>query len=410
MLKSTFRWTLVAFALAGACKDNGPPPPLGPPAALLPIAGALQAAPANTELPAPIQLSVRDANGNVLGAGHVVTFAVVAGGGSITGTSATSDASGTVTAPAWRLGKSAVPQTVRATLNAVVQEVGAIVATNYEITVRFWGDPMSAANQALFANAAARISGFITGDVLDADGRGSNLNLEEQCDITGQPILNEIIDDVLIFASIQSIDGPGNILGRAGPCLGRETVQGDPTSTMIAIGFMEFDSADLDRLSSGGSLQDVITHEMLHVVGFGTLWSNRALLTGSGTSDPRFTGMQARQGCAAAGSPVTCSNSVPVEGTGGSGTANAHWRESTFVNELMTGFIDAGTNPLSAITIASLADLGFTVNMAAADTYTVPLGFIRANNNMIASQGWEQIIPMRALLHPDGRVERVRMK
>ncbi|MEX2152288.1 MAG: leishmanolysin-related zinc metalloendopeptidase [Gemmatimonadaceae bacterium] len=404
MPKSTFRWTLVAFALAGACKDNGPPP-IGPPAALVPIAGALQAAPANTELPAPIQLSVRDANGNVLGAGHVVTFAVVAGGGSITGTSATSDASGTVTAPAWRLGKSAVPQTLRATLNAVVQEVGAIVATEYQITVRFWGDPMSMANQLLFANAAARISGFLTGDVIDADARNSNLDLEQECDITGQPVLNEIIDDVLVFASIRSIDGPGNILGRAGPCLGRET----STGTMIAIGFMEFDSADLDRLASGGSLQEVITHEMLHVVGFGTLWNNRALLTGSGTSDPRFTGMQARQGCAAAGSPVTCANSVPVEGTGGSGTANAHWRESTFVNELMTGFIDAGTNPLSAITIASLADLGFTVNMAAADTYAVPLGLIRANN-MIASQGWEQIIPMRALLHPDGRVERVRMK
>jgi len=50
------------------------------------------------------------------------------------------------------------------------------------------------------------------------------------------------------------------------------------------------------------------------------------------------------------------------------------------------------------------------VNMAAADAYTVPLGLIRANNNMIASQGWEEIIPMRALLHPNGRIERMRVK
>ena len=40
-------------------------------------------------------------------------------------------------------------------------------------------------------------------------------------------------------------------------------------------------------------------------------------------------------------------------------------------NELMTGWINSGqSNPLSRITIASLADLGYQVNLSAADTYT----------------------------------------
>jgi hypothetical protein len=64
---------------------------------------------------------------------------------------------------------------------------------------------------------------------------------------------------------------------------------------------------------------------------------------------------------------------VPVENTGGPGTANAHWREAVLANELMTGFLDAGNNPLSELTVRSLADLGYAVNPAAADPFSVTL-------------------------------------
>ncbi len=37
----------------------------------------------------------------------------------------------------------------------------------------------------------------------------------------------------------------------------------------------------------------------------------------------------------------------------------------------MTGFVDA-TNPLSVVTVESLADLGYVVNSNAADAYTLP--------------------------------------
>jgi hypothetical protein len=36
----------------------------------------------------------------------------------------------------------------------------------------------------------------------------------------------------------------------------------------------------------------------------------------------------------------------------------------------MTGFIDDGANPLSAITVASLADIGYAVDLSGADRYT----------------------------------------
>ena len=65
---------------------------------------------------------------------------------------------------------------------------------------------------------------------------------------------------------------------------------------------------------------------------------------------------------------------VPVEDTGGAGTRDGHWRESVFNTELMTGFLDAQQlNPLSDITIASLEDVGYTINPDAADAFTITI-------------------------------------
>jgi hypothetical protein len=76
-------------------------------------------------------------------------------------------------------------------------------------------------------------------------------------------------------------------------------------------------------------------------------------------------------GCKSLGGLHTCATSVPVEGSaGGDGTVNSHWRESVFGNELMTGFINAGKNPLSIMTIRSLEDLGYVVDTTAADPFT----------------------------------------
>jgi hypothetical protein len=63
---------------------------------------------------------------------------------------------------------------------------------------------------------------------------------------------------------------------------------------------------------------------------------------------------------------------VPLETGGGSGTAGGHWKESVFNTELMTGYLNYGNNPLSKVSIASLADLGYKVDLTKADAYTLP--------------------------------------
>ena len=127
---------------------------------------------------------------------------------------------------------------------------------------------------------------------------------------------------------------------------------------------MQFDTADVTGLQSSGLLDDVILHELAHVFGFGVLWYGD--LVGAGTPDPRYVGLVARGAWDAV--PGGSGASVPVQ-SGDPGTGDAHWRESVLGNELMTGFIDAGANPLSAVTVGALADLGYGVDLAAADPF-----------------------------------------
>jgi hypothetical protein len=63
---------------------------------------------------------------------------------------------------------------------------------------------------------------------------------------------------------------------------------------------------------------------------------------------------------------------VEGEGSCNDGTRDGHWSESVMGNELMTGFLNNSSNPLSAITSASLRDLGYVVNDVPSDPYTVP--------------------------------------
>src|SRR5207302_10832308 len=80
------------------------------------------------------------------------------------------------------------------------------------------------------------------------------------------PAINETVDDVLIFVTLDSIDGPGKILGQAGPCFIR--TQG----RLPIVGIMHFDTADVANLENSGQFKSVILHEMGHVLGFGTIW------------------------------------------------------------------------------------------------------------------------------------------
>jgi hypothetical protein len=352
--------TSVVFSAAAAA---------GPIVALNILSGNNQSGLPGTPLAQQAVIAPVDQYGNTLD-NQVANFNVLSGGGTLSAVTAASSSDGTITVPVLTMGRSALPQQVLASIAPKSVVLNATATSDYIIDVRFWGPPMTPDQQALFTNAAARVRGVVVGSIPTVDGTGADPSV---CGVTGVPILAENIPGVIIYASVQAIDGPGKVLARAGPCFTRQN------DLRTAVGVMEFDVDDITTLAAGGNLQDVITHEMLHVVGVGTFWNADALLAGYNTFGVVYIGAGGIQGCLETGGVNSCVTAVPVENTGGAGTANSHWRESVFGPELMTGYANSGAMPLSILTVRSIGDLGYTINPASADPYSIFAGSIRAN-------------------------------
>ena len=345
-----------------------------PPAVTFVIKGGLQAAPAVVAL----AWTVSDPNGDAL------TCSLDADGDGTAETVLDPCSSGS------RNVAVAEPTSFTATLTVddgdsapVVRSVdvaiAAGVAESFDIVLR-GVDELGAGVAQAFADAEARWESAIVRGVTDL-----SVAPRPPCLPAGSADLPPGVDDVIIDVAVAPIDGPGNVLGQAGPnCYN--------TGTELPVhGGMEFDSADVANLIAEGALDDVIVHEMGHVLGIGTLWDltaaggQRKVITGAGTSNPTFLGPRA----VAEYSSLSGNDNVPVENGGGPGTRDSHWRESTFNNELMTGYINTGSNPLSRLTLASLADMGYQVDLSTADAYSLPGGAasMRTGTRHIASDG-----------------------
>lgn len=233
----------------------------------------------------------------------------------------------------------------------------------YNVTLQFRG-VWTTALQDVFIAAAERISDTITADIPDVK------------------VGSIMVDDIRITAELATMDGPGGTLGQAGPTALR------PGSLLPATAAMRFDSADAQAFQNQGLFDEIVTHEMLHAIGFGTIWDAMGLLTPAGFIGPQAMAEYAKLTDAYAastggrtlpgGTPLP-PGPVPVETEGNPGTIRAHWSEAIFDTELMTGWLDLPRaisamvpDPLSALTIASLADLGYTVAaQPPVDLYTI---------------------------------------
>ena len=235
----------------------------------------------------------------------------------------------------------------------------------FTITVRYVDrTPPAAAVVSAFNVAAAKWRSII----VDSVGSVPVQLAAGACD-SSQPAINERVKDLLILVHVREISDtvPGqSILGESGPCLVR-----DPGNIPV-LGVMSLNSATLTSLAGSGLLDDVVKHELAHLLVFGTVWDLDHLLQDSTTDNPWFSGAEAEAAFHAA-DPRYSDKVVPVESGGGAGTTLSHWRESVMTNELMTGFIDnPGPNPLSAITIESMADLGYSVDVSQAEPWPTP--------------------------------------
>ena len=154
------------------------------------------------------------------------------------------------------------------------------------------------------------------------------------------------IDDLRIYVKKERLSV--GTLGFAGPMVAREATH------LPVLGCMGVDLSHANLLITG-------LHEIGHVLGIGSLWTELGYFQDPPNGDQHFNGPLAIAAFDAAGGRDYAGAKVPVEG--------GHWRGSVFGDELMT---PTGTGAISAITVQSLADLGYGVDITQADSYTLP--------------------------------------
>lgn len=365
------------------------------------LAFVSQVANANDGTPfTPPAVDILDAFGNRTTSTAQVTLGLSTSGvGSLTGSTTTNAVAGRATFGPVTISYPGAQVALLATSGSLAPAFSSTIVlriSQFAIELRYVNDP-TPAQRAAFENAVERWRAIIIGDVQDI---GTSSPISNICG-TGQTF-SGTVDDLVIYVNLRAIDGPGQVLGSAGPCAVRPVASGSVNPNVPAIGVMNFDTADLASLESAGQLGQVILHEMGHVLGIGTMWTDFGLLNGAGSDSSSFDGVQAKGVWTSlggtAGTRVPVENCVGVQQSCGAGTRDGHWRELTFRTELMTGYLNGGVaNPLSALTIRSLQDIGYTVDLGTAEGYALPtaanLGGIRGS--MLAETPGREIVEGR---------------
>lgn len=323
------------------------------------------------------EVTVTDGVGNPV-AGIPVDFQVAQGGGQLTGVAAQTDFLGRAAATSWRLGNAGT-QVVTATAGALppvsfTATGSAPPPSTFKIEVRYVaGTNPTTSQRAAFDAASARWTQLIIAGAPPYTVVPTDIDPSGDC----PSMLNEVVDGIVIHVKFENLNN-ANILGATGLCVIRDN------GFLPVQGLMFLNTGALAVAETNGWLPDIILHEMGHALGYGTLWEvtipdhpelgANHFRDGVPGTNPTYNGAAARAafyGSIAPGTSFT-GTAVPLEATGGAGTAYVHWRESTFKTEIMTGTISLPgvANPLSAMSVQQFRDLGYVVNDAPTDTYT----------------------------------------
>ncbi|MGC9506066.1 DUF4114 domain-containing protein, partial [Baaleninema sp.] len=206
-----------------------------------------------------------------------------------------------------------------------------------------YDSPISASQQQIMQAAAKNVASLI--------GQG----------LPTAVVDGKLIDDLNIKISTADVDGAGGTQART-------KIDFMRYGTLLpAQSLVQFDAADIAQLEQSGQLFDVVRHEFLHALGFGNLWEAKGLVDYAGTSLAQYNGKQAVKAFQESGG---LTDAIALE-TEGAGSAGLHWNENLFGDELMSRDLnldsdESGEAPISEVTIASLADLGYEVNLGAA--------------------------------------------
>jgi hypothetical protein len=211
----------------------------------------------------------------------------------------------------------------------------------FNIDLEF-AEGLTASQQAIVREAAKSVEGLI------AEGLPSAI------------VDGKIVDDINFKISVSNLDGASGTLAQTKIDFMRYG------SLLPAQSLVKFDVDDLAELERSGQLFSVVQHELLHGLGFGNLWAAKGLTDYEKTAFSRYKG---KEGVKAFKELGGTTDYINLE-TEGKGSADLHWHEGLFQDELMSADLgfkqdESGKvfSPLSSVTLASLADLGYKVNL-----------------------------------------------
>ena len=174
--------------------------------------------------------------------------------------------------------------------------------------------------------------------------------------------VNQFITGVRVLIKLDSL--PVRIAGQGGPCVVRPN--GLPLLGTVSLNLFNYATLS-DR-----KLDDLIQHEVGHVLGLGTVWGRGVfggLVVGDSSAlDPIFVGPNALAAFSRLGrSTQFAGRRIPLQ-LGALG----HWRVDAFGGEMMSPTLVAAGQPTSSVTVAALRDLGWTVEPEAYEEYALP--------------------------------------
>ena len=188
----------------------------------------------------------------------------------------------------------------------------------------------------------------------------------------GDDVPSIYVDDILIYFEISNIDGVSGRLGQASWCM-------LDRNYMPRVAYITLDAADVKYMISKGTFENVLVHEIAHCLGFGTAWELQTMLgtylrqyiTPRNQPSPwYFTQPESRIGHAEVmGLPAAAGDYPEIDSSGLSGTSRGHWSDTRYNPELMTGYITSSHQPLSVLTLRSLMDIGYQVDLSQADEF-----------------------------------------
>ena len=335
------------------------------------VRGEDQAAPAGEPLPEDVTVQALDRLGSPV-PGTTVRFEASHEGAASEGR-VEADADG-IASTSWVLGPEAGTQSLAVTVgdrhsfHVLASALDAQGEVPFRIRFRFLSEPTPALREA-FHQAAARWEPLFREKLAPVLVRVP----EGRCG-DNAPALDQVVDDLLVLVTTEHIDGPGGTVALANPCFLREG------GLLPIVGQIRMDEDDVDTLAELGILDDIVAHEIGHVLGIGALWElfeflQLPSLPDARGADTHFDGPAAIEAFDQAGGEAFQGPKVPVENElGGPGSRDRHWRQSVFEVELMTSLLSTvRENALSRITLASLADLGYAVDLERAEPFSLDL-------------------------------------